>query len=157
MSHLHKPVPTFTDEERAHAVALLKKAKYFLASSKRQTELGYKTTLICIALRLARDTQEDHDIEPKVIQLIKARLGRCPTLRIWLLEHGYPVRDDDTATVKKVQDTRLRWMDGLIKELSPIKEKRDEQTARRKNVPHKRRRKGEDVFGTGEWLPATDS
>jgi hypothetical protein len=152
MKHRHRTwrpkirEPAFTAQEKRDAVKLLIKAKPRLARTKSEHVAG-KTALVCMALADACDTQADHDIEPKVRKLIWVRLDGAATLRHWLAGRGYPVFVNDQSTFIKVQLTRLRWVDGLIQELTPpVKEKRHERTRSRKNVPDKKRKKKPDYW-----------
>ena len=134
--------PDLTKEEKKAAVSLLERSKTKLA--KALNDPVGKHMLICYAISASLDTQADHDVVPKLHMLIKARLGGAPTLRSWLAIRGFPVYDNDPKTFELVQATRLRWVDGLINELSPVKEKQHEHTGNRKNVPHKRRQTRKD-------------
>lgn len=100
--------PRFTSEERYVAVHLLKRALAQLAT----------TAMLSAAVKRCLTTQAEIDVEPKLQDLMRARLGGRPSLRIWLLDKGYPAQGNDAKTYVKVQDAQRRWARSLIDELS---------------------------------------
>lgn len=131
--------PTFTNTEREISLALLHEARHVMARTIEDRNIFGRPSQICHAIHKAVVTQAQIDTEPKLYALIKSRLNGTPTLRLWLAARGYPVYANDAETFKRLQQTRLRWIDALIKELSTSRGK-NERTSNRKNVPATKRR-----------------
>lgn len=77
--------------------------------------------VICFALdNAAREGEADHEAAVYCARLVGARLGPCTTLGFWIREH-YPhllVGLGPEETAERLRETRLAWLDSLIKEFS---------------------------------------
>lgn len=106
----------FTKKDRAIAVSLLNRVYWRLSTRSRE--------YICTTLSEVAETEKEISVSLKLQDLIAYRLSGgdsfYPSLESWLRGvHGhsfYLTEMNEGEWISKVQETRLRWLDSLIKE-----------------------------------------
>lgn len=125
--------PALTPEERSAAVRILNRVRTNLARTHAEY-LNGRPISESAAIPHVLSEQDEYDVEPKLQQLLQARLDGCHSIRVWLAIRGYPAYA--ASSFEKVQDVRLRWLESLANELavgasSPPKPRTPRKTIRR--------------------------
>jgi len=113
--------------EKQHADLCLafQAAKPYLSDNHQDTR--GKAEFICWALEHARDTGRISRAQQESAKaLVDKRLGKYTLLSAWLRQNhpelSAEIRGDRNKTGRKMQQTRMAWLDSLIEEFSPCVE-----------------------------------